>query len=178
MSPCGCSTRKPTANALADILTPRESNILSVSLAECPMASTRSAHGISSPPARRTARTRPPSAATSATSAPKRTSAPSETSSSRIRRQKPFRRSVPTCGLASVRRPGSPANSPKIPTTWETSGSPMRVVSFPSENVPAPPSPNWTLLLGSMVPLFQKSATWRDRSSTGLPRSRRSGEAP
>ena len=32
----------------------------------------------------------------------------------------------------------------------------MRVVSLPSEKVPAPPSPNWTLERVSKLPPFQK----------------------
>jgi len=46
-----------------------------------------------------------------------------------------------------------------------------RVVSLPSEKVPAPPSPNCTLLSGSRWPFCQNAPTWRTRSSTAHPRS-------
>ena len=45
------------------------------------------------------------------------------------------------------------------------------VVSLPSENVPAPPSPNCTLDVSSSSPVRQKCSTSRARSSTGFPRS-------
>ena len=54
----------------------------------------------------------------------------------------------------------------------------MPVVSFPSENVPAPPSPNWTLELVSSSPVFQKCSTSRVLSSTLRPRSNTTGRAP
>ena len=45
------------------------------------------------------------------------------------------------------------------------------VLSFPSENVPAPPSPNWTFESGTRIPVFQKFSTSLFRLSTLLPLS-------
>ena len=45
------------------------------------------------------------------------------------------------------------------------------VVSLPSEKVPAPPSPNWTLEAGLSTPVDQNRSTSAVRSSTGRPRS-------
>ena len=149
-----------------------------MSRAEGPVASRTTGDRTSSPPARRTPRTSPSDTDNSSTRAPNRTVAPREASSARIRRQKCRSRSVPTCGFASLTSPGIPANSAKVDTTWSTRGSPIRVVSFPSENVPAPPSPNWALLSGSRVPSRQNRATSSPRSSTGRPRSSTTGGAP
>src|SRR3970282_2284099 len=74
--------------------------------------------------------------------------------------------------------PGIPAYSAKTAPPGAPGGSPIRVVSSPSENVPAPPSPNCALLSGSRVPSRQNRATSPARSSTGRPRSRITGGAP
>ena len=52
------------------------------------------------------------------------------------------------------------------------------VFSFPSENVPAPPSPNCTLHSGSSVPVFQNSSTAACRALASCPRSSTSGRSP
>ncbi len=54
----------------------------------------------------------------------------------------------------------------------------MRVVSLPSEKVPAPPSPNWALALGSSTASFHRPATARTRSAMGAPRSSTMGSMP
>ena len=46
-----------------------------------------------------------------------------------------------------------------------------RVVSFPSEKVPAPPAPNWTLLTGSSCPVCQNVSTSFTRWARSRPRS-------
>jgi hypothetical protein len=57
-------------------------------------------------------------------------------------------------------------------------GSRVPVFSFPSENAPAPPSPNWTLLERSSTPEDQNRSTSRRRSSTVRPRSSKTGRSP
>ena len=63
-----------------------------------------------------------------------------------------LRRSVPMCGLAvqsdSLRRAGGDKSS----STLRARGSLVPVLSLPSEKVPAPPSPNWTLESGRKRP--------------------------
>ena len=54
----------------------------------------------------------------------------------------------------------------------------MRVVSLPSENVPAPPSPNWGLLSASRTPVCQKCWTSARRLSSSRPRSINTTSAP
>lgn len=61
--------------------------------------------------------------------------------------------------------------SMKVSRTVPIRASCVPVVSFPSEKVPAPPSPNWTLVAGSREPVCQNRSTSRVRSSTGAPRS-------
>ena len=70
--------------------------------------------------------------------------------------------------------------STKISSTLRLrpTGSLISVFSFPSENVPAPPSPNCTLESGFSTPVFQNSSTSFCRSSTGAPCSRRNGRYP
>ena len=57
-------------------------------------------------------------------------------------------------------------------------GSFTRVFNFPSENVPAPPSPNCTLDAGFSTPVFQKCKTSSVRSPTFFPRSNTRGLYP
>ena len=52
------------------------------------------------------------------------------------------------------------------------------VLSFPSEKVPAPPSPNWTLDSGFKSPPRRKASTAMLLCSTAWPRSRTMGFAP
>ena len=57
-------------------------------------------------------------------------------------------------------------------------GSFTDVFSLPSEKVPAPPSPNCTLLLGLSIPLSQNFCTSKVLFSTLLPRSITIGQKP
>ena len=54
----------------------------------------------------------------------------------------------------------------------------MPVPSLPSEKVPAPPSPNWTLHSGSSSPPARKASTFFFRVSASAPRSRTMGRSP
>ena len=86
--------------------------------------------------------------------------------------------SVPTWGFASyVTERGAPwlANSRR---TCAIRLSCVPVLSFPSENVPAPPSPNWTLHSVSSAPPLLKAATLAVRASASRPRSRTMGRSP
>ena len=88
------------------------------------------------------------------------------------------RMSVPMCGFWSTRiSSGAPA-AINASMMARIRGSLLRAVSFPSENVPAPPSPNCTLDSGSSRPVFQNTATSCVRRSTSRPRSRTIGAAP
>ena len=62
--------------------------------------------------------------------------------------------------------------------TWLIRGSLMPVVSLPSEKVPAPPSPNWTLERSDSSPPLQKRSTSAVRVSTSWPRSSTMGARP
>lgn len=57
-------------------------------------------------------------------------------------------------------------------------GSLMPVLSLPSENVPAPPSPNCTLERAFSAPPFQNASTSARRDSASRPRSSNSGKTP
>ena len=54
----------------------------------------------------------------------------------------------------------------------------MPVFSLPSENVPAPPSPNWMFVRSSSGAPALKASTISTRSSTEAPRSTTSGRNP
>ena len=86
--------------------------------------------------------------------------------------------SVPTWGSASVRMlSGAPQDtSASMMKRWRRSRVP--VFSLPSENVPAPPSPNWTFERTFSSPVAQKRSTSRRLRSTHSPRSSRIGRAP
>ena len=72
----------------------------------------------------------------------KRTSPPNEMIFSRIFLTILRNKSVPTCGWAIYKiSSGAPAST-KASNTLRPRKSLTRVVNFPSENVPAPPSPN------------------------------------
>ena len=58
-------------------------------------------------------------------------------------------RSVPMCGLASTRMSAGAPASTKASSTWRIWGDLIPVFSLPSENVPAPPSPNWMFVRSS-----------------------------
>ncbi len=74
-----------------------------------------------------------------------------------------------------MRRPATNSVSTLRPR-WR--GSLMPLYSLPSEKVPAPPSPNWTLLSGSRTPRRHRPQVSRVRSRTSLPRSRMIGRKP
>ncbi len=86
--------------------------------------------------------------------------------------------SVPIWGLWDhLMSAGAPWDT-KMWNTWEIRGSFTPVVSLPSENVPAPPSPNWTLEVVDRMPVRQKRSTSPVRSSTSRPRSSTMGRRP
>ena len=66
----------------------------------------------------------------------------------------------------------------KVSSTSRQRGSLMPLLSLPSEKVPAPPSPNCTLLVGSKTPPAQNFSTSAVRASTSRPRSSTSGRSP
>ena len=178
---CGCSTRTPTANAFGCMATPAWNNIRYVSRAPWPMARTSAAQGIRSsrpPHFTRTPLSVPPSCSRPQSVVEKRTSPPIASIFCRRWETTSRRRSVPICGLARYAISAGAPCSTSTRSTLAARGSLMRVVSFPSENVPAPPSPNMTLLSGSNAPPLQKRCTSAVRSDTGLPRSTTSGWYP
>ena len=62
--------------------------------------------------------------------------------------------------------------APKLTNSWITFlqyGLLIPVVNLPSENVPAPPSPNWTLDKVFNFPVFKKDSTSFFLSSTVFP---------
>ena len=80
--------------------------------------------------------------------------------------------SVPICGLCKYFiSAGAPAST-KASNTSLILLSFIRVVNFPSEKVPAPPSPNCTLEFFLSAPPCQKSSISRWRVSTSAPRSK------
>ena len=88
--------------------------------------------------------------------------------------------SVPICGLLLYRIEESAPNFTKL---YKTSlilppGSLTPVFSLPSEKVPAPPSPNWTLDSVSSSPFSQNVLTELFLSSTHCPRSKIIGFSP
>ena len=79
--------------------------------------------------------------------------------------------SVPMWGLWDhFTSAGAPAPT-RASITAEMRGSWVPVVNFPSEKVPAPPSPNCTLEAGSSAPPAQNPSTLAVRASTSSPRS-------
>ena len=88
--------------------------------------------------------------------------------------------SVPMCGLFMYNIDGSAPNSTKVSSMHLILPlvSFIIVFSFPSENVPAPPSPNCTFDSVSSSPVFQKFSTVFLLSSTGSPRSITIGLSP
>ena len=79
--------------------------------------------------------------------------------------------SVPMWGLWDQRTSAGAPASIRASSTAEMRGSWVPVVSLPSEKVPAPPSPNCTLEVGSSFPVDQKRSTSAVRRSTSWPRS-------
>ncbi len=90
------------------------------------------------------------------------------------------RRNVPMCGLATKRiSSGAPAltnSASTLRVRWR--GSLIWLHSLPSENVPAPPSPNCTFDSGSSWPWRHRPQVSLVRSRTGLPRSSTIGRRP
>ncbi len=132
-----------------------------------------------SSPLTMTARTQPAaSSSISVTCAPKRTSPPSPMICWRMLRTMGRSLSVPICGFCRYRiSSGAPAAT-NVSNTSRIWGSELRDVSLPSENVPAPPSPNCTFVRISSSPVCQKCSTAAWRASTSSPRSSTSGCQP
>ena len=89
-----------------------------------------------------------------------------------------IRTSVPMWGLASYTTLSGAPWAANCSRTQEMRGSWVPVFSFPSEKVPAPPSPNWTLQSGSSAPPARKASTAALRLFASLPRSITRGLAP
>ena len=170
--------RTPTANGFASMCTPAPWSIAYVSRAECPIPRNTARAGICSDPFTVSAAICPAVIVMSVTCAPKRTSPPIAIIFSRRHFTTVRSTSVPICGFCRYRiSSGAPAATNASMISFMR-GSRLRAVSFPSENVPAPPSPNWTFDAVSSRPVRQNCATSRVRRSTSCPRSRTSGAAP
>ena len=77
--------------------------------------------------------------------------------------------SVPIWGLFIYWICSGAPNFTKLAITTLHNGSFIPVVNFPSENVPAPPSPNWIFELTFSLPVLANSSTSFILSSTLLP---------
>ena len=88
------------------------------------------------------------------------------------------RMSDPMCGLASQRISRGAPEVTSVCKIRRCSWFLVPVVSFPSENVPAPPSPNWILLSGSSAAVVLKRSMSAVRRQASWPRSMRSGCRP
>ena len=87
--------------------------------------------------------------------------------------------SLPRWGSASMRISRGAPHRTSVSSIRRTRGrSLLRLVSLPSENSPAPPSPYSTLLSPSSSPAFQNRPTCPARRSTGWPRSISNGRCP
>ena len=86
--------------------------------------------------------------------------------------------SVPTCGLASYTTDFDAPWSANSRSTCVMRLSCVPVFSLPSENVPAPPSPNCTLHSASSAPPLRKALTFAVRVSASRPRSSTIGFKP
>ena len=180
MSLCKCSILTPTANGFCSIsvLPSRYSN---TSRALCPTASTHTSVSIVySPPSpvTRTALSAPPPVSTATNLELNLTSPPSLSISRRMPATTSTSLSVPMCGLASTVSSSPPPMSANVLSTVAISVSEMPVASLPSEKVPAPPSPNCTLLSGSSAPPSANALTLASRFSTLSPRSSTIGLNP
>ena len=91
-----------------------------------------------------------------------------------------FKTSVPICGFCKYKISSGAPNSTKVRSTclFLPDESFTKVLSFPSEKVPAPPSPNCTLHSGSRPFPFQNASTLSCRFSTSKPRSKTTGCFP
>ena len=174
---CECSARIPTAKAFASIGTWSAFRYVNVSLALCPIASTALVVWSCSQWLTSTPHSVPSSTKSPVTFAPKRTSPPISIIKSRIPTTTCFKISVPICGLLSYKMCAGAPNSVKIRSTslFLPYLSFTSVLSFPSEKVPAPPSPNCTLDSGLRLPPCQYASTSFERVSTSKPRSSKIG---
>ncbi len=170
--------RTPTAKDLGLRLTPRCFNMAKVSLALCPGARMAAPTGNSSPSLRISPVSSPRLITRSVTLVEKRKLPPRRIISSRRLSTTLRRTSVPMWGLATYKISSGAPNCTKVSKTkrLRPSLSLTRVFSFPSEKVPAPPSPNWTLDSGSKAPPCQKASTSAVLSRTGFPRSKTTGQ--
>ena len=170
----GCSMRTPAAKGFGKSSMPQSSKSSYVSLPPWPAAIMSAQHGILSVPF--LVSTIAPDILSPSRSMPqslvsKRTSAPSVIAACLMFFTVSISLSVPICGFAIMRISSGAPNRASRSITSLDRGSFILVVSLPSENVPAPPSPNMTLLFGFSLALCQKSWTSFRRSSTHLPRS-------
>ena len=162
----------PTAKFFWIMGMPWANSLSKVSRALCPGARTAVCVSISplsvSTPVRTPCSVRKPRQQVS-----KRISPPASRISARRRGRIRSSLSEPTWGFASYRISGGPPAFTKVSRTKAAlpSLSLTRVLSLPSEKVPAPPSPNWTLEAGSSLPLSQKRRMSSCLFSTGRPRS-------
>ena len=88
------------------------------------------------------------------------------------------RMSEPMCGLASHRMSRGEPASTKVSRISRWAGFLVPVLSLPSENVPAPPRPNWMLLSGSRMRSLRKRSIVCERRNAGSPRSMSRGLRP
>ena len=132
------------AKDLAVIGSPRSLSIINVSLALCPTANTRHSQSIQVSSLTQMDVSRPFSVRISVSLDSKRTSPPRVIISSRIALTIWHSTSVPIWGLFTYRISGAAPNSTKSSSTFRClpKGSFTKVFNFPSEKVPAPPSPN------------------------------------
>ena len=180
---CKCSIRTPTAKSLAHICTPRARSISNVSRALCPIASTKT-DGVStsSLPVLISCTTAlcnfPFCKRTSFKSVWKRTSPPLARIYSRMFFTMVFKLSLPICGFCNHKISSGAPNCTNVFNTSPFNALCVCVLSFPSEKVPAPPSPNCTLLFLSSTRVWIKLCTLFSRSSTLAPRSITIGVMP
>lgn len=80
------------------------------------------------------------------------------------------RLSLPMCGLLSQRISSGAPKETKVSKTSRLKAACVPVLSFPSEKVPAPPSPNWTFPSVSSAPPRENVPIFSARSSTLGPR--------
>ena len=174
---CLCSARTPMANDLDFIATFRSKSIWNVSLALCPTAKTAASVSIRWHPftIRQFSLGR-----ISVTCEWKRNSPPSRIISSRILSTTSIKISVPIWGLLSHKISSGAPNFTNVSSTkrFRPNLSLTRVFNFPSEKVPAPPSPNCTFEAVFNMPSFQNCSTTFWRSLTGAPRSITRGSYP
>ena len=107
----------------------------------CPAATTTASESSVSPPASLTPRQTLSRITIPSTRVSQRNVPPSDSIFARSDAMMPGRRSEPRCGWLKYRMDGSAPQAANVSRTYITAGSWMRVKSFPSDHVPAPPSP-------------------------------------